>query len=60
VSIRCLASMRVRDALDVYLRENGFTKESYDSPTSTGSIFGIPVKVPNPPAHRRAIRLDPR
>jgi len=51
------ASMRVRDARDAYLAENGFTTESYDAPTTTGSILGVPIRVPNPPAHRRAIRL---
>lgn len=49
--------MRVRDARDGYLAENGFTVEAYDSPKSTGSIFGIKISVPNPPPHRRAIRL---
>jgi hypothetical protein len=51
------ASMRVRDALDVYLRENGFTKEAYDAPQSTGSFLGMKFSVPNPPSHQRAIRL---
>jgi hypothetical protein len=49
--------MRVRDALGIYLAENGFTVEAYDEPTTTGSFLGIPLKVPNPPAHRRAIML---
>lgn len=51
------ASMRLRDARDVYLAENGFTVEGYDSPTTAGSFLGIKFNVPNPPAHRRAIRL---
>jgi hypothetical protein len=49
--------MRVRDARDVYLAENGFTTAAYDSPKTKGSIFGFEIAVPNPPAHQRAIRL---
>lgn len=49
--------MRVRDARDAYLAENGFTTASYDSPTASGSLLGIAFSVPNPPSHQRAIRL---
>jgi hypothetical protein len=51
------ASLRVREARDAYLAENGFTTEGYSSPTTKGSILGIPIQVPNPPAHQRALRL---
>ena len=51
------ASMRVRDARDAYLAENGFTLGSYDEPTTEGSILGVKFRVPNPPAHQRGIRL---
>lgn len=51
------ASMRVRDARDLYLAENGFTTAAYDSPTTTGSFLGMKFSVPNPPSHQRAIRL---
>jgi hypothetical protein len=51
------ASMKVRDARDVYLAENGFTTEAYDSSTAQGSMFGLKFSVPNPPAHQRAIRF---
>lgn len=50
-------SMRLRDARDAYLAENGFTTESYDAPTTKGSFLGVGFSVPNPPSHRRAIRL---
>lgn len=49
--------MRVRDALSVYLAENGFTTASYDSPRTEGSILGVKLSVPNPPSHQRAIKL---
>lgn len=49
--------MRVLDARSAYLAENGFTVESYDSPTTAGSLLGVKFSVPNPPSHRRAIRL---
>lgn len=51
------SSLRVREALDVYLAENGFTKEGYDSPKTSGSFLGLKFSVPNPPAHQRAVRL---
>ena len=51
------ASLHVKDALAAYLSENGFTTEGYDAPTSQGSLFGVTFSVPNPPAHRRALRL---
>jgi len=49
--------MRVREARDAYLAENAFTVAGYDSPTTTGALFGLRFSVPNPPAHRRALRL---
>jgi len=49
--------MRVRDARDVYLAENGFTTAAYDSPSTSGSFLGMAFSVPNPPSHQRAIRL---
>lgn len=51
------ASMSVREARDIYLAENGFTLEAYDSPTTNGSFLGIKLAVPNPPSHRRAVRF---
>lgn len=51
------ASMSVREARDIYLAENGFTVEAYDAPTTSGSLLGVKLAVPNPLAHRRAIRL---
>lgn len=47
----------VREARDAYLLENGFTLAGYDAERSVGSLFGLRFSVPNPPAHRRAIRL---
>lgn len=51
------ASLGVREARDLYLVENGFTTEAYDSPTAEGALFGLKFSVPNPPAHQRAIRF---
>lgn len=50
-------AMRVRAARDAYLAENGFTTEGYASKTTKGSLFGVPITVPNPPAHQRGLRL---
>ena len=49
------ASMRVRDALDVYMAENGFRIAEYDARWTPASLFGIPFAVPNTAAHRRGI-----
>jgi len=49
--------MRLRDARNVYLAENGFTVEAYESPTTEGSFLGMKLALPNPPAHQRTIRL---
>jgi hypothetical protein len=49
--------MRLRDARDIYLAENGFTTAAYDSATTSGSFLGMEFSVPNPPSHQRAIRL---
>ena len=49
--------MRVRDARDQYLAENGFSTDGYTSPYSQGSLFGIKFKVPNPASHQQALRL---
>jgi hypothetical protein len=49
--------MRVRDALHVYLAENGFTAEGYDAPKTKGSFLGFEFSVPNPPSHQRGVRL---
>ena len=49
--------MRVRDARDAYLAENGFALAAYEHPRSYGSIFGVRFQMPNPPAHQSAIRL---
>jgi hypothetical protein len=49
--------MRVRDALDAYLAENGFTRDAYAAAKTKGSLFGVEISLPNPPSHRRAIML---
>lgn len=49
--------MRVQDARDAYLAENGFTVLAYDQPNTEGSFLGVKIAVPNLSAHRRAIRL---
>lgn len=35
------SALRVGEALDIYLAENGFTKEGYDSPKTSGSFLGL-------------------
>ena len=49
------ADFSVKQGRDVYLRENGFTVESYDEKWTQASFFGLKFSVPNTSAHRRAI-----
>jgi hypothetical protein len=49
------ASVRVRDARDAYLAENGFTVEGYEAKWTEASLFGFRFRVPNTPRHRWAI-----
>jgi hypothetical protein len=46
----------LRAARDRYLAENGFRVEEYDAPWTDASFFFIPLKIPNTPRHRTALR----
>lgn len=50
-------SLNVREARDIYLAENGFTTSAYTGERAQGSLFGVNISVPNPPAHQRAIKV---
>lgn len=50
------AEWTVRQGLDAYLEENGFTMDGYDAPWTDASFLGIAFKVPNTKKHARAIR----
>lgn len=49
------AHWTVRQGLEVYLAENGFTKDEYSAPTTKASFLGIPFRLPNTPRHAAAI-----
>jgi hypothetical protein len=49
--------LRVRDALDIYLAENGFTHAEYEAKWTPASFFGVLIPVPNTVPHQRGIRL---
>jgi hypothetical protein len=51
------ASMRVRDARDRYLAENGFTVAAYDDRYTDASFLGVRFRVPNTARHRWGIML---
>jgi hypothetical protein len=51
------AELRVEQARDHYLAENGFTVAEYDAPRTQASVFGVRFSVPNTPKHRWAIML---
>lgn len=49
------AHWTVRQGLEVYLAENGFSKEEYSAPTTKASFLGIPFRLPNTKVHAAAI-----
>ncbi len=51
------ACLRVRDALDIYLAENGFTHAEYEAKWTPASFLGVVIPVPNTVPHQRGIRL---
>jgi len=38
-----------------YFAENGFSADAYEAPLAEASLFGIKVRYPNTPGHRRAL-----
>lgn len=49
-------SWTVTEARAAYFAENGFTTEAYDAPSATATLFGLDVRYPSTPNHRRALR----
>lgn len=49
------ARLTVREALDVYLTENGFTVDGYADTTVKLSFYRLHFTVPNPATRRRAV-----
>jgi len=50
-------TVTARQAVDLYLRENGFDESNYDEPRGNVSFLGVPFTIPNPPSRQRAIRF---
>jgi len=50
-------SMNVRDARDLYLTENGFTTDEYESDWGWLSVFGIRFAIPNSKGRKRGLPL---
>jgi hypothetical protein len=50
-------TLSVREALDVYLSENGFTTEEYDLDVVKVTFWGFTFSVPNPPSRKLAVRF---
>jgi hypothetical protein len=49
------SSMRVREARDQYLAENGFSLDEYDKKYAWFIVFGVRIAVPNSEGRRRAL-----
>lgn len=47
--------MSVREARDLYLRENGFSLAMYDEPSFTVPVGPWKLRLPNPPARQRVV-----
>ncbi len=52
----CPASLKVSEALEQYLTENGFLAADYDAPKVRVEIWGVGFWLPNPKARKVAIR----
>ena len=51
------ADWSVRQALDAYLSENGFSVAEYDAPFVKVTFWSITFPLPNPPSRQIAVRL---
>ena len=51
------AELSVREALEAYLDENGFTTEEYDLDVVKVTFWGFTFSVPNPPSRKLAVRF---
>jgi hypothetical protein len=49
--------MKVQDARDAYLEENGFTADAYGEPWTWASFLGVRFALPNTAKHRWGIML---
>ena len=49
--------MKVKEARDRYLDENGFSLEEYRAPWFKVSVLGVTVPLPNPPSRRALVPL---
>ena len=47
--------MSVREARDLYLRENGFTLAMYREPSFTVPVGPFTIRLPNPPERQRVV-----
>ena len=51
------AKLSVREALEAYLDENGFTTEEYDLDVVKVTFWGLTFSLPNPPSRKLAVRF---
>ena len=51
------ATLSVRQALEVYLTENGFTTKDYDLDVVKVTFWSFTFSLPNPPSRKLAIRF---
>ena len=47
--------LKVGDALDLFMLENGYRRQDYDAPRTPARVCGISFSVPNSPLHRWSI-----
>lgn len=50
-------NLPVREALQAYLDENGFTTLNYDEPKVTVTFWGVDLTLRNPPSRQLAVRF---
>lgn len=57
MSTREVASLTMREALDIYFQRSGFNADSYTAPTFTLKLLGIPFTFPSTAGRKRALPL---
>src|SRR5262245_64069578 len=52
-----MASLSMREALELYFKRSGFGAETYTAPTFTIKLLGIPITFPSTANRKRALPL---
>jgi len=57
MTLKDISSLSMREARDLYFKQNGFSIEHYSAPTFTIKLAGIPFTFPSTASRKRALPL---